>query len=121
MTSPYDADPATPPAVSDRADFPAGPTDAAAAGHDDLTVPRTRTSAAWTWAAAGAVILLLMLVFILQNSQRARLNFLFLHGTPPVGAALLLSAVIGALIVVCLGAGRLLQMRLMARRHRRSE
>jgi uncharacterized integral membrane protein len=111
MSSLYDAEPAPTPPVEPTEDVP---------GHDDLTVPRTRTSAAWTWAAAGAVILLLMLVFILQNSQRARLNFLWFHGTPPVGAALLLSAVIGALIVICLGAGRLLQLRLMARRHRRS-
>jgi uncharacterized integral membrane protein len=32
---------------------------------------------------------------------------------------MLLSAVIGALIVLCLGAGRLLQHRLAERRHRR--
>jgi uncharacterized integral membrane protein len=89
--------------------------------HDELKAPRTRTSAAWTLAAVGAVVLLLMLVFIMQNSQRAELNFLWFHGTPPVGAALLLSAVIGALIVICLGAGRLLQHRLVERRHRRSD
>jgi uncharacterized integral membrane protein len=97
---------------------PAEPTPATA--HEDLKPPSTRTSAAWTMAATGGLFVLLMLIFILQNSQRAPLNFLWFHGNPPVGASLLLAAVLGALMVVFLGAARLLQLRLMARRHRRS-
>jgi lipopolysaccharide assembly protein A len=89
-------------------------------GHDELRVPHTRTGAAWALAAVGTFVVLLMLVFILQNGQRTRLNFLWFHGSPPLGAALLLSAVVGAMIVLCLGAGRLLQVRLATRRHRRS-
>jgi uncharacterized integral membrane protein len=89
--------------------------------HDELKAPSTRTSAAWTMAAAGALAALLMLVFILQNSQRTDLNFLWFHGRPPLGAALLLAAVIGAMAVLLLGAARLAQLRLMARRHRRTE
>lgn len=92
----------------------------AATEHGQLKPPRTRTGSAWALAAAGAVALLLMLIFILQNSQSAKLNFLWMHGKPPVGAALLLSAVIGALIVIFLGTGRLAQHRLLERRHRRS-
>jgi uncharacterized integral membrane protein len=45
---------------------------------------------------------------------------LFFEGSAPLGAALLLAAVLGALIVGLLGAGRLLQLRLAARRHRRA-
>lgn len=89
--------------------------------HEQLKAPRTRTGAAWTLAAVGAVVLLLMLIFIMQNMQRAELNFLWIEGTLPVGVGLLLSAVIGALIVICLGAGRLLQHRLAERRHRRTD
>jgi len=85
-----------------------------------MHVPRTRTGSAWSLVAVGTLVVLLMLVFILQNGQRTRLNFLWLHGSPPLGAALLLSAVVGALVVLCLGAGRLLQVRLASRRHRRS-
>lgn len=85
----------------------------------DVKAPRTRTGAAWTLVAAGTVGALLMLVFILQNSQESELNFLWMEGQVPVGAALLLAAVIGALTVLCLGAGRLLQHRLAERRHRR--
>jgi uncharacterized integral membrane protein len=85
-----------------------------------MRVPSTRTSSAWTLLAVGTLVVLLMLVFILQNTQHARVNFLWLHGSIPLGAALLLSAVVGALIVLCLGAGRLLQVRLATRRHRRA-
>ncbi len=105
---------------ADPSTDPASATGSAPPGHDDLRVPHTRTSAAWTLVAVGTVVVLLMLVFILQNTQRTRLNFLWFHGSPPLGAALLLSAVIGALVVLCLGAGRLLQVRLATRRHRRS-
>lgn len=89
-------------------------------GHENLAPTHTRTSAAWTLAAVGAVLLLLMLVFIFQNSSDVPLEFLWLNGTVPLGAALLLASVIGALSVVCLGAGRVLQLRLAARRHRRA-
>ena len=92
----------------------------AVAGHDALTPTRTRISAAWTLAAAGAFLVLLMLIFIFQNSDEVRLRFLMLDGSVPLGAALLLASVIGALIVVLLGAGRLFQMRLAARRHRKA-
>ena len=86
----------------------------------DLKAPHTRTGTAWGLAAAGAIGALLMLVFILQNSQETDLKFLWIEGRVAVGVAMLLSAVIGALIVLCLGAGRLLQHRLAERRHRRS-
>lgn len=97
-----------------------GPGDAAPPGREDMRVPSTRTSSAWTLVAIGTLVVLLMLVFILQNTQHAHVNFLWLHGSLPLGAALLLSAVVGALIVLCLGAGRLLQVRLASRRHRRA-
>ena len=88
--------------------------------HDNLTPTHTRMSAAWTLAAVGAFLLLLMLIFIFQNSDEVRLRFLMFDGSVPLGAALLLASVIGAMTVAFLGAGRLLQMRLAARRHRRA-
>lgn len=109
MTSPRSSDP-----TGGRFEEPTG------VGHDGLGAPHTRTSAAWTLAAVGAVLALLMLIFIFQNSSDVRLEFLFLEGDVPLGAALLLASVIGALCVVCLGAGRVLQLRLAARRHRRA-
>ena len=92
----------------------------AGTGHESLTPTHTRISAAWTLAAAGAFLLLLMLVFIFQNSDEVPVRFLMFDGSVPLGAALLLASGIGAMSVALLGAGRLLQMRLAARRHRRS-
>ncbi|MGH8986828.1 MAG: LapA family protein [Acidimicrobiia bacterium] len=89
-----------------------------AASERPATPIRTRLSSVWTFAAAGAAILLLLLVFILQNTQRADLEFLWFDFRLPVGAALLLAGVIGALLVVLVGASRLLQLRVAARRRR---
>ncbi len=112
---PGDAAGAQPQGSRDPVDDRSAPT-----SHDDLTPTHTRISAAWTLAAVGAALLLLMLIFIFQNSGDVSLKFLMLEGSVPLGAALLLAAVIGALTVVFLGAGRLLQLRLAARRHRRA-
>ncbi len=95
--------------------------DAPAPGLQELEVPRTRTSSAWVAAAAGALLVLLMLVFILQNGDRVRMHFLWMDFTLPLGVALLLSGVVGALILVVVGSGRMLQLRLVARRHRKDD
>ena len=88
---------------------------------DELRTAPTRTSAAWTSVAAGAFLALLMVVFVLQNSEKVPVTFLWIDGNLPLGAALLLASVIGALTVVLIGVGRLLQLRLVARRHRRAD
>jgi len=62
-----------------------------------------------------------MLVFILQNGDKVRLHFLWLSFSLPFGVALLLAGVSGALIVVLVGIGRMLQLRLVARRHRKDD
>jgi uncharacterized integral membrane protein len=79
---------------------------------------RTRLSSTWTFAALGAVVLLLLLVFILQNTQKVDLEFLWFDFRLPMGVALLLAGAIGALLAVLLAASRLLQLRLAARRRR---
>jgi uncharacterized integral membrane protein len=66
-----------------------------------------------------AVVLLLLLIFILENGQRADISFFGAHGHLPLGVALLLAAVLGVLLVVIPGTGRIVQLRMVARRHRR--
>ena len=97
---------------------PPPPVDHDAASERPARPNRTRLSSTWTFAALGAGILLLLLVFILQNMQREDLEFLWFDFRLPVGVALLLAGAIGALLVVVLGASRLLQLRLTARRRR---
>ena len=72
----------------------------------------------WTMVGIGVVLLVAILVFILQNGQRVRVRFLMVDGTLPLGVALLFAALLGALLVLVAGAARVLQLRVVARRHR---
>jgi uncharacterized integral membrane protein len=74
---------------------------------------------AWTGLALAAVILVFLLIFILENGQQATVAYFGAHGHLPLGVALLLAAVAGALLVVIPGTGRILQLRATARRHRK--
>jgi uncharacterized integral membrane protein len=68
--------------------------------------------------ASFAVVLLLLLIFILQNGQRSDVYYLGAHGHLPMGVALLLAAVFGVLLVAVPTVVRIVQLRLMAARHR---
>jgi lipopolysaccharide assembly protein A len=85
------------------------------------TIEPTRTSMVWTMVGIGVVLLVAILVFILQNGQRVRMQFLMVDGTLPLGVALLFAALLGALLVLVAGAARVLQLRVVARRHRRTD
>jgi uncharacterized integral membrane protein len=71
--------------------------------------------------AASAVVLLLLLIFILENEQRADVGFFGAHVSLPVGVAMLLAAVAGALVVIIPGTARIIQLRITARRHRTAD
>jgi lipopolysaccharide assembly protein A len=93
-------------------------------GQGGVTLPthrirRTRTGGVWVAAALFALLLLLLLIFILENGHRVAISYLGAHGHLPLGVALLLAAVIGVLLVVIPGTGRIIQLRVVARRHRR--
>ena len=85
------------------------------------TIEPTRTSMVWTMIGIGVVLLVAILIFILQNGQRVQVRFLIADGTLPLGVALLFAALLGALLVLVAGAARVLQLRVVARRHRRSD
>jgi uncharacterized integral membrane protein len=85
------------------------------------TVEPTRTSMVWTMVGIGVVLSFAILVFILQNGQRVLVRFLMVNGTLPLGAALLFAALLGALLVLVAGAARVLQLRVVSRRHRRAD
>jgi uncharacterized integral membrane protein len=85
------------------------------------TVEPTRTSMVWTMVGIGVVLAFAILVFILQNGARVRVRFLVVNGTLPLGAALLFAALLGALLVLVAGAARVLQLRVVSRRHRRAD
>lgn len=81
-------------------------------------VPHTRTGRSLVAFAASAFVLLLLLILILQNGQRADVHFFGAHGQLPMGLALLLAAVFGALLVTMHGTmRRIIQLRPWTRRH----
>jgi uncharacterized integral membrane protein len=82
-------------------------------------VKRTRMGGLWVAAALSALVLLLLLIFILENGQRVSISYFGAHGHMPLGVALLLAAVLGVLLVVIPGTGRIIQLRIAAHRHRR--
>jgi uncharacterized integral membrane protein len=73
--------------------------------------PRTRVSGIWVASIAAVVVLLLLLIFILQNGESVKINIFGANPTLPLGVALLLAAVLGALLVALIGAARVVQLR----------
>lgn len=90
-----------------------------AGGHEPVP-GRTRTGSVWVAVGAAAVVLLLLLIFILQNGSQVQVNLFGANPDLPLGVALLLAAVLGALLVVLVGAARVVQLRHTARKLARS-
>jgi uncharacterized integral membrane protein len=79
-------------------------------------IPRTRTARAHNALIAGAIVLILLLVFILENTQRVKISYFGAGFHMPLGVALLLAAIGGALLVGIVGTARILQLRRSVRR-----
>lgn len=113
------ADPATDPRMravdpdTGHGDPPTGPVRTTPG---DAGIERTRTGGLWVGLILSAVVLVVLLVFILQNLDPVRIQFLGLVGQLPTGVALLLAAVAGLLLVAIPGGLRILQLRRLARR-----
>jgi len=78
-------------------------------------VTPTRISASWTAVVVAVVLLVLLVIFIAGNTQRATVNFLGFHGHAPTAVMLLIAVIAGAVIVIIVGAARILQLRSVAR------
>jgi lipopolysaccharide assembly protein A len=82
------------------------------------SVPRTRMSAAWIGICATALVSVALIVFLLQNTRKIEVNFLWLHGTLPLALALLVAAVGSAILTMVFGTARITQLRRLARQRR---
>jgi putative membrane protein len=98
----------------------AGPESGPTTGPRRAVPKRTRVSGIWVASIAAAIVLLLLLIFILQNSESVKINFFGANPTLPVGVALLLAAVLGALLVAFVAAARMVQLRRAARKMART-
>jgi uncharacterized integral membrane protein len=81
-----------------------------------IRIARTKISGAWVAVTVAAVGMVFLLIFILQNLTSASVHFLGANGTLPMGVAMLLAAVAGALLLALIGSARILQLRRVARR-----
>ena len=84
-------------------------TAAAEAVDPALDAPARRGVSGTVWAAliAGVVVLILLLVFILQNNVPAHFEYMAWSFSLPLGVAMLLSAIAGALIMALVGSVRM--------------
>lgn len=87
---------------------------------DHLNVERTRTSSAWIAIAVAVIFLILLIIFIAQNNRSVKLDFLGASGHVSEALALIVAAVAGALVVLLVGTGRMLQLRLATHRHNKA-
>jgi putative membrane protein len=89
----------------------------AVAERDEPTHPApTRLSAVWTAVVVAVVLLIALIIFIAQNTQQTKINFLWAHGSGPTAVVMLIAAVAGAVIVIVAGTARIIQLR--RRQHR---
>jgi uncharacterized integral membrane protein len=84
-----------------------------------LVVRRTRFGGIWVAFARFALVLLLF--FVLDNDKSVTIGYFGAHEHVPLGVALLLAAVFGVLLVVIPGTARIIQLRMVAHRHRRQD
>jgi uncharacterized integral membrane protein len=88
-----------------------GAPEAPASDHAVGEIPKTRTARAHNALIAGAVVLILLLVFILENTRNVKISYFGAGFTMPLGVALLLAAIGGALLVGIVGTARIVQLR----------
>jgi uncharacterized integral membrane protein len=79
----------------------------------------TRLSATWVAIGCFTILLLFALLFILQNSHSVDISYFGAHGHLPLGVALLLAGLCGAVLVGLAGTARILQLRSHARRQQK--
>ncbi len=119
------------PAAPDEAAHPAdahtgagAPTETAEAhgrgGYQELDrIKHSLSARMWTGIIVGALVLIVLLVFVIQNPDSTDFQIFAWHFTMPLGVAILLAAIAGALITAVVGAWRMFQLRRAAKRAHR--
>lgn len=101
------------------------PTGAGRAGHDPAleTEPRSggKTAALWISLILGAIVLILLLIFVIQNNVSATFQYFNAEFDLPLGVAMLLAAIAGALVMALVGSMRMIQMGWTIRKLRRQQ
>lgn len=88
---------------------------------EDPKVRGSATAATWIALILGAIVLILLLIFVIQNNTKA--SFTYFSGTfdLPLGVAMLLAAIAGALVMALVGSVRIFQLSWRLRRMRKHD
>jgi putative membrane protein len=79
-------------------------------------VPSTRVGAAWTAICTATLMLVVLIVFMLQNTRKVEVTFLWMHGSVPLALALLIAGVGVGIATAAIGTARITQLRRLSRR-----
>lgn len=91
-------------------------TDPVEATNPPRKVEGSAAGGTWVGLIVGAILLIILLTFILQNQEKFDLHMFAWSIQLPIGAGMLLSAILGALIMAVVGGVRILQLRRQVRR-----
>src|SRR6478735_1715612 len=91
------------------------PAEAVPATESGAEVPLTRAGAAWVAVSAVALLAILLIFFLVQNTHRVQVSFLWMSTSTSLALMLLIAAVAGILITVVLGTTRIVQLRRVIR------
>lgn len=95
---------------------------AAEAPAAELETPRGgKTAGMWIGLILGAIILVLLLIFVIQNNVTAAFQYFGTEFNLPLGVAMLLAAIAGALVMALVGSVRMAQMSWTIRKMRKQQ
>ncbi|MGP9538691.1 LapA family protein [Brachybacterium sp. AOP43-C2-M15] len=80
-----------------------------------------RTAGLWISLILGAIVLVMLLIFVIQNNHTARFQYFATEFDLPLGVAMLLAAIAGALVMALVGSVRMVQMSWTIRKMRKQQ
>lgn len=81
----------------------------------------SRTNLVWAALILGALILVMLLIFIVQNNVSTNFDYLSWSFSLPLGVAMLIAAIAGALVMAMVGSVRIMQLSLEVRKLRKQQ
>lgn len=86
----------------------------------DVDTGAGRTAGVWVALILGAIVLIALLIFVIQNNVSTPFQYFGAEFSLPLGVAMLLAAVAGALVMALVGSVRMIQMSMTIRRQRKT-
>ena len=78
-------------------------------------LPLTRAGAAWISISVAALVATLLIIFLVQNTYRVEVDFLWMSTSTSLALMLLIAAAGAVLVTVILGTARIVQLRRLIR------